>query len=71
MSAEIVRHAADLAMTHGPDIDEALRLWNASGGADGGGNAQVWLSVAFMFGRHHRFDAGASTADDGLSQALV
>jgi hypothetical protein len=55
VKAEVARRAADLAVTHGPDIEEALRLWDASGGADGGRNAQAWLSVAFLFGRHQRF----------------
>jgi hypothetical protein len=52
--AEILIRAADLAASCGPDVDEAIRLWSAAGGIDGGRNAQAWLSVAFLFGRHHR-----------------
>lgn len=48
--------AADLAASHGPDVDEAIRLWTAAGGANGDRSAQAWLSVAFMFSRHHRID---------------
>lgn len=60
MRAEVVARAADLAASHGPDIDEAIRLWSTAGGIEGGRNAQAWLSVAFMFARHHRI-----TAPDG------
>jgi hypothetical protein len=54
MRAEVMARAADLAVAHGADVDEAIRLWSATGGVEGGRNAQAWLSVAFMFARHHR-----------------
>lgn len=58
MRAEVVAKAADLAASHGADVDEAICLWSAAGGWDGGDNAQAWLSVAFLFGRHHRLVHG-------------
>ena len=54
MRIEVVCRAADLAVTHGADIDEALRLWDIAGGAEGGRSAQTWLSVAFVFARQRR-----------------
>jgi hypothetical protein len=54
MRVEVICRAADLAAAHGPDVEEALRLWDAAGGPVGGGNAQAWLSGAFLFSRHHR-----------------
>jgi hypothetical protein len=54
MNAEVLCRAADLAATHGPDIEEALRLWDDAGASRGGVHAQAWLSVAFLFSRHHR-----------------
>lgn len=55
MRAEVVCRAADLAANHGADVDDALRLWDVAGGADGDRAAQAWLSVAFLFSRHHRY----------------
>lgn len=39
MRAEVIARAADLAASHGPDIDEAIRLWSTAGGIEGGRNA--------------------------------
>lgn len=55
MRAEIISRAADLAVTHGTDVEAALGLWQAAGAFEGGRNAQAWLSVAFLYSRHNRF----------------
>jgi hypothetical protein len=54
MRVEVIRRAADLATTHGVDVEEALRRWEQAGGQDGGAEAGAWLSVAFLFARHVR-----------------
>lgn len=51
---EVIRRAADLATTHGTDVEEALRRWEQAGGQAGGSDAGAWLSVAFLFARHER-----------------
>lgn len=53
MMEDVVRCAGLIEREHGPDIEEALRRWQAAGGHNERA-ARPWLSVAFLFGRRQR-----------------
>ncbi|NIJ33602.1 hypothetical protein [Sphingomonas oligoaromativorans] len=58
MRNEVIERAAEIEAAMGrPDIDEALKRWQAAGGAVGGRSAAPWVSVAFLFGRRLRLAA--------------
>ena len=53
MVEDVVRCADLIECEHGPDIEEALRRWQAAGGHEERA-ARPWLSVAFLFSRRRR-----------------
>jgi len=57
----VTRYAAEIEAERGrPDIEEALSRWQAAGGTPGG-QAGLWISVAFLFGRRLRRKAHSTS----------
>lgn len=54
MLGEIVEKAAELAESGEPTVDRALTRYAQIGGPLGSRARQVWVSVAFLVGRHKR-----------------
>lgn len=54
MIDEIRARAKKLKAEFGPDVDEALARWEASGAQHKDTESAPWLSVAFIFAREAR-----------------
>jgi hypothetical protein len=54
LTAEVIQRGAQIEEEFGPDVEEALSRWEASGAQSKGIDSAPWLSVAFLFARQFR-----------------
>lgn len=57
MLGEVIDKAAELAETGEPTVERALGRYEQLSGPIGSRAKQVWVSVAFLIGRHARLTA--------------
>ena len=57
MLGEIIDKAAELAESGEPTVEQALTRYEQEAGPIGSRAKQVWVSVAFLIGRHVRLKA--------------
>ena len=57
MLGEVIEKAAELAESGEPTVERALTRYDQVAGPIGSRARQIWVSVAFMVGRHARLSA--------------